>query len=303
MINIKSGYVSILGLPNAGKSTLMNALLGQKLSIITIKPQTTRKKIIGILSEPEYQIIFLDTPGVLKPAYLLQQKMVAAIEQSIKDSDVILLMMDCHEDPVGNKLFNQQFVQEIILRSSKPKILILNKADLSTQEKISFLISKFEKLKLFKEIIPTAVTLNFNVESIKPAILHYLPYHPKYYPDDIIADANERFFVSEIIREKILEQYKEEIPYSVEVVIADFKERETGKDFIQAEIVVEKETQKAILIGKDGEAIKKLGKNARKAIEDFLGREVFLDLRVKVRKNWRSNENFLKAFGYSIDDK
>jgi GTP-binding protein Era len=298
----KTGYVAILGLPNSGKSTLLNALLGQKLSIITSKPQTTRKRILGILSEDEYQIIFLDTPGILSPSYLLQQKMMEEVKTSLDDSDVIILIIDVKEDSRAEILLNQEFVKESVLKSKKSKMLVMNKVDLITQEKVNDLIKHFESQNLFEEIIPISASQNFNIQRVKEEIIRFLPEGPELFPDDQITDKNERFFVSEIIREKILELYRDEVPYSCEVLIIDFKEREVSKHYISAEIVVERESQKAIIIGKGGTAIKKLGEFARKSIEEFLQREVFLELRVKVRKKWRSDENLLKSFGYSRED-
>ena len=303
MTNHRTGYAAILGLPNSGKSTLLNALLGQKLSIITAKPQTTRKRILGILSEEDYQIIFLDTPGILSPSYLLQEKMMEDVKTSLDDADVILLVIDVAEDPLGEILLNQEFISESVLKSSKPKLLVINKVDLSNQEKVSELLKHFEKRKSFEEIIPISAALNFNIQRVKEEIVRFLPEGPKLFPDDQVTDANERFFVSEIIREKILEHYRDEIPYSSEVLIIEFKEREEGKNFISAEIVVERDSQKAIIIGKGGTAIKKLGQAARESIEEFLQKDVFLELRVKVRKKWRSDENLLKSFGYSIRNK
>lgn len=299
MEQTKSGYVAILGRPNSGKSTLMNALLGQKLSITTNKPQTTRKRVLGILTEENYQIIFLDTPGILKPAYLLQEKMMDAVETSVKDADIIILIIDVSADPDGQKTIKDDFIYKFLVKSKKKKILLLNKADLSSQEHIKILINKFEGKKQFDMIIPVSASLGYNIASVVASVIELLPAGPKYYPEESLSDENERFFVSEIIREKIFEQYKEEIPYSCEVIIADFKEREGRKDYISAEIVVEKESQKGILIGKQGAALKKLGKNARESIEKFLEREVFMELRVKVRTKWRSDEKQLKSFGYS----
>jgi GTP-binding protein Era len=302
MIINKTGYVVILGLPNSGKSTLLNTLLGQKLSIITSKPQTTRKRILGILSEENFQIIFLDTPGIISPSYLLQKKMMEDVKISFDDADVIVLIIDVKEDPFAKNLFKQEFMSQDVLNSKRPKLLILNKVDLITQEKVTELIKHYESQKLFEEVIPLSATFNFNIQRVKEEIIRFLPEGPKLFPDEQITDENERFFVSEIIREKILELYRDEVPYSCEVLITEFKEREEDKDFISAEVVVERDSQKAIIIGKTGTAIKKLGQVARESIEEFLQREVFLELRVKVRKKWRSDENLLKSFGYSKKD-
>ncbi len=295
----KSGYVAILGLPNSGKSTLLNALLGQKLNIVSEKPQTTRKKILGILTEKDYQVIFIDTPGVLKPNYLLQERMMDAVDTAAKDSDVILMIQDADEDYSGKKLFHQQFVEEVLLKLRIPQILLLNKIDLTSQEKIISLIEKQQSTNLFKRVIPVSAKHAFNLAEVINSVVELLPEHPQYFPDGELTDENERFFAAEIIREKILEQYSEEVPYSCEVHIVDFKEREKGKNFIQAYVFVEKESQKAIIIGREGKAIKKLGETSRKSIEEFLQREVFLELRVKVKPKWRTDENMLNYFGYS----
>lgn len=296
-MNNKAGFVTILGLPNAGKSTLLNVLLGQKLSITTKKPQTTRKKILGILSEDDYQIIFLDTPGILKPSYLLQQKMMSIVNKASHDADIYIYIMDVSDDPTGEKLLSEEVIQSS-LKTDKPKLLIINKVDLSNQENILLLLQKFDTENKFDAVIPISASLAYNISSVLSQIIERLPEHPKYYPDDIVADESERFFVSEIIREKVFELYQEEIPYSTEVRISDYKEREAGKDLIHAIIIVERDSQKGIVIGKNGEAIKRLGAMARKDIESFLQREVFLDLRVKVKSKWRSNENMLRSFGY-----
>ena len=302
MIKTRTGYVAILGLPNSGKSTLLNALLGQKLSIITAKPQTTRKRILGILNEEDYQIIFLDTPGILSPSYLLQEKMMDEVKSSLDNADILVLIIDVMEDPLADILLNQEFVKQTVLKSRKLKLLVLNKVDLITQDKVTKLIKHFEMQNLFEEVIPISAEHNFNVQRVKEEIIRFLPEGSKLFPDDQITDASERYFVSELIREKILEIYRDEVPYSCEVLIAEFKERETNKHFISAEVVVERDSQKAIIIGKGGTAIKKLGEAARKSIEEFLQREVFLELRVKVRKKWRSDENLLKSFGYTKKD-
>ncbi|MEW6507854.1 MAG: GTPase Era [Bacteroidota bacterium] len=298
----KSGYVAIVGLPNVGKSTLMNALLGEKLSIVTNKPQTTRKRILGILSSEWYQIIFLDTPGILQPGYLLQEKMLDNIELAIKDSNIILFLIDIASDSIGEKTFADKNVSRILKKSNAAKILIINKVDLSSQQIVEKAIEIINAKNIFDRIVPVSAANKFNIESIIDSILEFLPESPKYYPDDDLSDANERFFVSEIIREQIFEQYRDEIPYSCEVLIEEFKVRVKGKDFIRAQIIVEKESQKPIIIGNKGASIKKLGKTARQAVEAFLGREVFLELFVKVREKWRSNPKLLKNFGYSVKD-
>jgi GTP-binding protein Era len=298
-MSTKSGYVAILGLPNVGKSTLMNAFLRQKLSITTAKPQTTRKRILGILSSDDYQVIFLDTPGIIKPGYLLQEKMMETVNDSLKDADVIILIIDVSSDPEGEKIFQSEFISDRLFKIKKPVLLVINKVDLTEQERVKELIKKINSLKKFSKVIPVSALLDFNTENILNCIVELLPEGPKFYPDDVVADESERFFISEIIRGKIFELYKEEIPYSTEVTIVDFKERDDKKDYILAEIIVERESQKGIIIGKQGTAIKKLGLEARKAAEDFLQKEVFLELKVKVKNKWRSDEKQLKSFGYT----
>jgi GTPase len=298
----KAGYVSIIGKPNVGKSTLMNSLLGGKLSIVTNKPQTTRKRIIGILSEEEYQIIFLDTPGMLNPEYLLQERMINYIYSSAKDSDIILVMIDMNADPTGSKTLDNEKVCEILGYEKIKKILILNKIDLSNKEQIDKLVAEASKRKIFEKIIPISAEKKFNTESVLDAIVELLPEHPKYYPDDQLSDENERFFVSEILREKILELYHDEVPFSTEVLIEEFTERENSKHYIRAAIVVERDSQKPIILGAKGSAIKRLGQVARQSIEEFLQHPVFLELFVKVREKWRSDPNMLKSFGYDKID-
>lgn len=301
-MDTKCGYVSIIGLPNAGKSTLLNLLLGQKLSITTNKPQTTRKKILGILTEEKYQIIFQDTPGILNPEYLLQKKMLEFVQQAVKDADVILLLVDIVNDPQGEKTFSDETVKQVVNNKSWKKILVINKIDQAEQNAVKALAAKFEKEEVFDRIIPISALTGFNKESVMDTIIEMIPAHPKFYPDEYISDAPEKFYVSEIIREKIFEQYKEEIPYSTEVIIEEFKEQEGRKDLIYASIIVERESQKPIIIGKKGDALKKLGQTARADIEAFLERPVFLDIRVKVKDKWRSDVRMLKYFGYQADD-
>jgi GTP-binding protein Era len=235
----------------------------------------------------------------MKPAYLLQEKMMDAVIQSIKDADVILLILDIALDPGGEQTLKDAFIYDLLSKSKKPKILLLNKIDLSTQEQVNELIEKVSKTNYFNNVIPISSKPAYNVHSVINAIIECLPEGSKFYPDDSVSNENERFFVAEIIREKIFEHYKDEIPYSCEVLIADFKELEGRKDFIQAEIVVEKESQKGILIGSKGAALKKVGEESRMAIEEFLQRPVYIDLHVKVRNKWRTDEGMLKSFGYS----
>lgn len=301
IMTTKAGFVTILGAPNAGKSTLMNALLGEKLSITTSKPQTTRKRVLGILSEENYQIIFLDTPGILEPKYKLQEKMMEYVNLSLQDADIIVWLHDA-QAPLWEK--DESAVGQVYRLAKKmeaPKIACVNKIDIDEQKTIES-IEFFEESKKFNKVLPISALANVNLNELKAFIVENLPEHPKYYPDDDLSDETERFFVSEIIREHIFELYEKEIPYSCEVAIEEFKEREGRKDFIYAMIYVERDTQAGIIIGKKGAMIKKLGEQSRAAIESFLGREVFLDLRVKVRSNWRSDEKYLKYFGYARDE-
>lgn len=297
-MNTKAGYVTIIGLPNAGKSTLLNALLGQKISIISHKPQTTRKRILGILSEENYQIVFLDTPGILKPNYLLQDKMLEIIHMSIKDADILLYLLDIENDASGQNLFNTEtFIKSISLKDKK-RILAINKIDLANQTIVNRIIEENKSKGIFDEIIPISASYLSNLDLLKEKLIELLPEGAKFYPDDQVSDENIRFFVSEIIREKIFLQYRDEIPYSSEVVVEEYKERENTKDYISAVILIEKSSQKSIIIGKNGEAIKKLSMDARKEIEEFVGKEVYLELRVKEKSNWRKDPKALKYLGY-----
>ncbi len=299
---VKSGFVTIIGKPNAGKSTLMNALVGEKLSIVTSKPQTTRKRILGILSADNYQIIFVDTPGILNPEYLLQERMLEYVYASVKDADIILVIIDVKNDPTGSKTLSDSVVARILSELETKKMLVLNKIDLSDQPSVEKLIGDLSMKNIFEKIIPVSAKEEFNILSVTETIVEFLPEHPKYFPDDNLSGANERFFVSEIIREKIFELYRNEVPYSTEVLIEDFKERENSKHYINASIVVERESQKPIVLGAKGDLIKKLGQTARTDIEKFLQHEVYLDLHVKVKEKWRSDPGMLKSFGYSFDD-
>jgi GTPase len=295
----KAGFVTIVGKPNVGKSTLMNKLLNEELSIVTNKPQTTRKRVLGILSEEDSQIIFLDTPGILDPKYLMQKKLAEYIEASVKDADIIVFMITLKNLEKEIKIFDDEKMRGFVSAKNRKKILIINKIDLSNEHIVTKAISLFSEMNIFDRIIPISALEGYNIESIHDALIEYLPIHPKYYPDDQLTDEPEKFFVSEKIREKILAIYHDEIPYSVEVVIEEFKERERGKDYISALIIVERDSQKPIILGKKGETIKKLGNAARSSIENFLMREVYLELRVKVSENWRKDENALRRFGYN----
>lgn len=301
-MNTKTGYVTIIGLPNAGKSTLMNALLGQKLSIMTKKPQTTRKSILGILSEEEYQIIFLDTPGILKPQYALQETMVESIHHSVYDADVLLLLIDIADDPDGKKTLGSPEVMELMEKSLAPKFLVINKTDLANDEQIKTIEDIGLSTNKFSKIFKISALKKNNIESLLNELISSLPEHPKLYPDDIVSMEKERFFVTELIREAIFNQFTAEVPYSTEVIIEEFKEREGRKDYISAYIIVERNTQKQIVIGKKGAAIKEIGQKARSEIEAFLERPVYLELRVKVKDKWRKNELMLKRFGYKMTD-
>ena len=289
----KSGFVNILGNPNAGKSTLMNAAIGEKLSIITAKAQTTRHRIMGIANGDDYQIVYSDTPGIVNPHYKLHESMMGFVHSALKDADVFLLVTDIGED------FKNQDILDKVKESGIPTIIVINKIDLSDQEtveqKIKYWKYKFESA----EIIPVSALLKFNIEKVIDSILEKLPDSPPYFPKDELSDKTMRFFASEIIREKIFENYQKEIPYACEVVVESYKE-EVHIDKISATIFVERESQKGIVIGHKGSALKKVGTESRIDIEDFVQKKVFLELHVKVNKDWRNNDTFLKRFGYEI---
>jgi GTP-binding protein Era len=293
----KSGYVTIFGEPNVGKSTLLNAVLNTKLSITTPKPQTTRRKILGIYSDDEAQIIFLDTPGLIEPRYLLQKKMVEAIHNALGECDLILAVVDVNQKVLKN--FENKLIPILVPFVGKKNIfLVINKIDLITKEEVLQIIDSMKDKFKFDEIIPLSALHQFNVQELTNTIKKYLPVHPPYFPTDILSQEPIKFFIGEIIREKIFEKYRDEVPYSTEVIITEYKEREKGKDFIRAEIIVERDSQKKIIIGKDGEALKRIGEKARKEIEAFVGKGVYLELYVKVRENWRDNPLWIKNFGY-----
>ncbi|EEI92611.1 ribosome biogenesis GTPase Era [Sphingobacterium spiritivorum ATCC 33300] len=287
----KAGFVSIIGKPNAGKSTLMNALVGEKMSIITPKAQTTRHRIIGIVNDENHQIVFSDTPGVIKPNYSLQESMMNFVQGSLIDADIILFVTDINEK------YDENDVIEKLRKTSSPVAVLINKIDKSTEEDVKAKI-EFWKEKLNPDtIFAISALLQHNVVAIMEYIKEKLPEHAPYYEKDELTDKSMRFFVSEMIREKVFKLYDKEIPYSTEVIITSYKE-EPKITRIAAEIIVERDSQKNILIGKAGEMIKKVGTYARQDIEEFIGGKVFLEIFVKVIPDWRSKKNYLKRFGY-----
>ncbi len=292
----KAGYVAIVGEPNVGKSTLMNALLKQKISIVTAKPQTTRQRVLGILSTDEAQVVFLDTPGLIKPKYLLHEKMLSSAQSALQDADIIVVMTDVNR---GTRLPIE--VEEIAIKkhSEKPHILVMNKVDTVYKPMILPAIAEFSKRGIFRDIVPISALKEDNLDDLLKTMLGYLPAHEPFYPTDIVSDAPERFFVAELIREKVFEQFSDEIPYSTAVEIREYREKEQGKTYIDADVVVERESQKGIVIGTGGEALKKVGQAARKEIEEFIEHPVFLNLHVKVREHWREKEELLRSYGYS----
>lgn len=293
----KSGFVNIVGNPNVGKSTLMNELVGERLSIVTSKSQTTRHRILGIVNGEEYQIVFSDTPGVLKPAYKLQESMLKFSESALVDADVILYITDTEETAEKNR----NFLEKVRQKKDIPVLLVINKIDLIDQEKLVTLVEYWEELLPQAEIIPCSALNKFNVDYIMKRIVALLPEGEPYYETDALTDKPMRFFVSEIIREKILKLYSKEVPYSCEVVVEQYEE--SAKMIrMRAVINVTRDSQKGIIIGKKGDGIKRLGIESRKDIEAFVGKKVFLELYVKVAKDWRNDEKSLKEYGYLQKD-
>ena len=288
---MKSGFVNIFGKPNAGKSTLLNALMGEKLAIVSPKVQTTRHRIKGILNTKDYQVIFSDTPGIIEPKYRLHEKMMAAVKSSIEDADVALLLVDIKD--------NLQEADEIFssLGIKAPSIVVLNKIDLSDAASIEKAIHFFSEKKYCKKVIPVSALNHAGIQELVDAIISLLPEGEPFYHDDNLSDLPMKFFVGELIREKIFYLYQEEIPYHATVLVQEFKEKTTLTK-ISADIIVQRETQKGIIIGHNGSMIKKLGTIARKDIEEFIGGKVFLELFVKVRPKWRDNEIHLREYGY-----
>lgn len=289
----KAGFVNIVGNPNVGKSTLMNQLVGERISIATFKAQTTRHRIMGIVNTPEMQIVFSDTPGVLKPNYRLQETMLAFSESALTDADILLYVTDVVENPEKNSDFLTKVAKQTI-----PVILLINKIDLTEQKKLGDIVEKWHSLLPNAEILPISAKNKFGTDILLNRIKELLPESPPYFEKDQLTDKPARFFVNEIIREKILLYYDKEIPYAVEVRCESFKETERNIH-IAATIYVERDTQKGIIIGHQGVAIKKMNMEARKALERFFGKSIYLETFVKVDKDWRSNDRELNAFGYT----
>lgn len=288
----KSGFVNIVGKPNVGKSTLLNALMGQDLSVVTPKAQTTRHRIKAILNEDDFQIIFSDTPGIMKPAYKLHEKMLDAVDQTFSDSDLVLYVTELGDKTIDEDLKAKLKVSQI------PLYVLINKVDKGDQEKVEEAVAHWREVLDPQMVLPLSAMHNFNIDVLLQKILEVLPEGPPYFEkDDEISDRNTRFFVAEMIRGSILQLYQKEIPYSVEVVIDDYKESEEI-DRIKAVIYCARESQKAILLGHQGKAIKKLGIESRMKIEDFVGKKIYLELTVKVADDWRDNDKMLKRFGY-----
>lgn len=291
----KSGFVNIVGNPNVGKSTLMNVLVGEKISIITSKAQTTRHRILGIVNTEEYQIVYSDTPGVLRPNYKLQESMLNFSESALSDADVLLYVTDMVEKTSKNEEFLHK-----VQNADAPVLLLINKIDLTQQKDLENLVQEWHTLLPKAEIYPISALSKFNVDVVKKRILDLIPESPPYFEKDALTDRPARFFVTETIREKILLYYQKEVPYAVEVIVEEFKEE---KDIINIRVVIicERDTQKGIIIGHKGLALKKVGAMARKDIEKFFDKQIFLTMYVKVEKDWRSRDNILKQYGYRLD--
>jgi GTP-binding protein Era len=289
----KAGFVNIIGNPNVGKSTLMNAFVGEKLSIITSKAQTTRHRILGIVNGEDFQVVLSDTPGIIKPAYELQQSMMDFVKSAFEDADVLIYMVEIGEKELKDEAFFNK-----ITSSKTPVLLLLNKIDTSNQEHLEAQVKLWSEKVPNAEIFPISALEGFNVKEVFNRIIDLLPESPPFYPKDQLTDKPERFFINETIREKILLHYKKEIPYAVEVDTEEFFEEENIIR-VRSVIMVERETQKGIIIGHKGKALKRVGVEARKDLEKFFGKQIHIELYVKVNKNWRSNANQLKRFGYN----
>ncbi|MBU5455119.1 GTPase Era [Caproiciproducens sp. MSJ-32] len=290
----KSGFVTIVGRPNVGKSTLLNQIMGEKLSIVSNKPQTTRNNIQTILTGEDYQLVFVDTPGIHKPKHKLGEYMVSSAKDSIKDVDLILFLIN-PDEKIGK---GDQFILEVLKNSKAPVFLVVNKIDEFTQDRVAKTLQMYSEEMDFKEIIPISALKNKNVDKLVKLMIEYMPEGPKYYPDDMITDVQERFVVSEIIREKALRNLRDEVPHGIAVDIIQMKEKENGTYHIEVDMICEKESHKGIIIGKNGQSLKKIGETARYEIERFLRAKVNLKIWVKVRKEWRDNQILLKELGY-----
>lgn len=290
----QAGFVNIIGKPNVGKSTLINALTGEKISIITHKAQTTRQRIIGIVNDENYQVIFSDTPGMMQPHYKLQEAMMREVQSAFEDADILLYLVE-----IGELLTHQEEVISKIKETKIPVIVVINKIDLTDQPTLESRIREWQQMFPDADIIPVSALRKANLQSVFASILAKLPESPAYYDKDTLTDKSVRFFVAEKIREKILLNYRKEIPYSVEIAVDQFKESE-GLIHIIAYIFVARESQKAIILGHQGQAIKRIGTQSRIELEEWLGKKIFLELSVKVVKDWRNSENELKKFGYDL---
>ncbi|MFM7175951.1 MAG: GTPase Era [Bacteroidota bacterium] len=291
-MNHKAGFVAIIGKPNVGKSTLLNAMLGEQLSVVTHKAQTTRHRIKGIMNGENYQVVFSDTPGVLKPAYTLQERMMDAVDSSLEDADAVLLVVECGEKKAADEIV------ERLQKSKLPLVIAINKVDLTDQEQLELAVEYWQTSLAPKAIVPVSATEGFHTEQLKDVLVSLMPEGPAYYSKDDLSDRNVRFFVTEMIREQILKQYSKEVPYSCEVIVNEYKE-DAEIDRIRCEIIVDRESQKAILLGNKGSAIKQLGIHSRKRIEQFIGKHIFLELTVKVRTDWRNDPKTLDRLGYN----
>ncbi len=289
----KAGFVNIIGNPNVGKSTLMNAFIGEKLSIITSKAQTTRHRILGIVNGDDFQVVLSDTPGIIKPAYQLQESMMGFVRSAFEDADILIYMVEIGEQNLKDEAFFNK-----ITNSKIPILLLLNKIDKSNQEQLENQVQLWTEKVPNAEIIPISALQGFNIAEVFNRVIDLLPESPPFYPKDQLTDKPERFFINETIREKILMHYKKEIPYAVEIETEEFFEEEKIIR-IRSVIMVERETQKGIIIGHKGSALKRVGVEARKDLETFFGKQIHLELYVKVNKNWRSNQKQLKRFGYN----
>jgi GTP-binding protein Era len=298
--DFRCGYVTIVGEPNVGKSTLMNTLLGQKISIVTNKPQTTRHRVLGILSGDGHQVIFLDTPGIIKPGYLLQEVMMQFASSAIQDADVLLFMIDATNPGTGGGTAHREAFAKL-QGLAKPVLLAINKVDLVEKRDLLPVIDFYAKTYPFREIFPVSAVKSDGTAGLLACMVGLLPFHPPFYPADIVSERQERFFVAEIVREKLFQKLKEELPYATTVDVVEFKEREGGKWFVSAEIYVERDSQKGIVIGKGGAMLKEIGRLARKDVEELLQHPVFLELHVRVRPDWRNDPAWLGRLGYKAE--